>query len=65
MAKFFSEGVYNEKVVPKSMKNFDNLPKFDPENAQTFFDIAIGEGEEQETGRVVFEVFSKQVPKTG
>ena len=59
MAKFFSEGVYNEKVVPKQMKNFDKLPEFDSENVQTFFDIAIGEGEEAQKGRVVFEVFSK------
>jgi len=61
MAKFFSEGVYNEKVVPKSMKNFDRLPKFDLENVQTFFDIQIEGGEK---GRVVMEMFSKEVPKT-
>jgi peptidyl-prolyl isomerase G (cyclophilin G) len=61
MAKFFSEGVYNEKVVPKGMKNFERLPDFDPENVQTFFDIA-QDGEK--LGRVVMEIFSKTVPKT-
>jgi uncharacterized protein YozE (UPF0346 family) len=64
MAKFFSEGVYNEKVAPKPNNNFNKLPDYNSENAQTFFDITIGEGEEQQKGRVVFEVFSKQVPKT-
>lgn len=65
MAKFLSEGVYNEKEVVKAKKNFDKLPAFDQENAQTFFDIEIGnEGEEKQAGRVVFELFSKQVPKT-
>lgn len=42
MAKFFSEGVYNEKTAPKFEKNLDKLPDFDPENVQTFFDITIG-----------------------
>ena len=63
MAKFFSDGVYNEKVAPS--KKYA-LPKFNPANAQTYFDIAIGtEGEEgYEKGRVVFELFTKDVPKT-
>jgi hypothetical protein len=39
MAKFFSEGVYNEKVVKISPKNESKLPAFDQENSQTFFDI--------------------------
>lgn len=43
---------------------FNKLPKFNPENSQCFFDIEIGEGEDKESGRVVFELFTKQVPKT-
>ena len=61
IAKFFSEGVYNEKetkIVPKILVR---LPEFDKENAQTFFDIQIEEGD---SGRVVFELFTKSVPKT-
>ena len=65
MKKFFSEGVYSEKEAVKNVKTFDKLPAFDIENVQTYFDVTIGnEGEEKETGRVVFELFSKQVPKT-
>lgn len=66
MAKFFQQGIYNEKEEAKIKKVFDTLPRFDPENAQTFFDIEIGQpGEEPlHKGRVVFEVFTKQVPKT-
>lgn len=62
-AKFFKEGVYKEKDAPKKSAT---LPKFNLENAQTFFDITIGtEGEEGfEKGRVVFELFTKDVPKT-
>jgi hypothetical protein len=56
MAKFFSEGVYNEKVLKISPKNEVRLPAFLQENAQTFFDIQIEDGEK---GRVVFEVFTK------
>ena len=44
------------------------MPAYDPENVQTFMDIEIGDknapAEEIEKGRVVFEVFSKKVPKT-
>lgn len=49
------------------MKNFDRLPDFKQSNVQTYFDITIGnEGEEGfESGRVVFEVFSEDVPKSG
>ena len=65
MKKFFAEGVYQEKELPKSVKNFEKLPAFDSENVQTYFDVEIGnEEDEKEKGRVVFEVFSKQVPKT-
>lgn len=42
MQKFFSEGIYQEKDGAKIAKNHDKLPKFDFENAQTFFDIQIG-----------------------
>lgn len=66
LAAFFSQGVYNDKATIKPTKTFDKLPEFKPENAQTYFDITIGtEGEEgYESGRVVFEVFSEDVPKT-
>ena len=42
------------------------MKDFDPENSQCYFDIAIGtEGDEgYATGRVVFEVLTKMVPKT-
>ena len=64
MGKLFSEGLYNEKDAPKITKKHDALPAFDKENVQTFMDIEIGEGDEVEKGRVVYEVFSKEVPKT-
>ena len=42
------------------------MPDFDQENVQAFFDIQIGRPGTQdlETERVIFELFSKQVPKT-
>lgn len=48
------------------MKNFDAIPAFKQSNVQTYFDITIGtEGEEGfESGRVVFEIFNEDVPKT-
>lgn len=68
MKALFSQGLYNEKEAPKATKNFDKLPEYDPENVQTFMDIEIGDkdtpAEEKEKGRVVFEIFSKKVPKT-
>jgi hypothetical protein len=58
--------MYNEKEAVKFMKKFDKLPDFDFENAQTYFDIEIGNtgDEDKESGRIVFELFTKQVPKT-
>ena len=65
MAQFFAQGIYTEKKNVVAKKVFDKLPEFDPENAQTFFDIEIGnEGDEKVSGRVVFELFTKQVPLT-
>ena len=65
---FSGGGLYDEKETPKLSKNFDKLPEFDSENVQTFMDIEIGndddQADEKKKGRVVFEVFSKQVPKT-
>ena len=63
---FFNEGVYNDKAAPRITKNYSKLPDFDPENCQTYFDITIGEEGEDgyEKGRVVFEIFDKEVPKT-
>lgn len=44
------------------------MPAFDSENVQCFMDIEIGDkdapAEEKEKGRVVYEIFSKEVPKT-
>ena len=49
----------------KFKQSHEKLPPFEQDNAQTFFNIEIGnEGEEKEKGRVVFELFTKQVPKT-
>jgi uncharacterized protein YozE (UPF0346 family) len=67
MAKAFAGGLYNEKAIPEKKTDFDVLPFFDKNNAQVFFDIEIGVelGIEGNTkGRVVFELFTKQVPKT-
>jgi cyclophilin family peptidyl-prolyl cis-trans isomerase len=65
MAKFFAEGIYTEKEVAKTKKVHDKLPEFDQENVQTFFDFEIGnKGDTMIKGRVVFELFTKQVPKT-
>lgn len=62
----FGEGLYNEKDDVKFTKNYDKLPEFDAGNCQTFFDLEIGEpgADGNEKGRVVFELFSKTVPKT-
>lgn len=64
MKNMFSGGVYDDKKIAKQV--FDKLPEFDINNAQTFFDIEIGHPEalEKEKGRVVFELFSRKVPKT-
>lgn len=66
MQKAFAGGLYNEKEQPTPKRVYDNLPAFDPENAQTFFDLSIGnEGDEGYVKeRVVFELFTKKVPKT-
>ena len=66
LAAFFNEGVYNDKETVMPTRNLNVLPDFRPENVQTFFDITIGEeGEEGfESGRVVFEIFNEEVPKT-
>ena len=65
MQKAFAGGLYHEKGVARGPQVFNALPKFDPENAQVFFDFEIGSsGVILWEGRVVFEVFTKQVPKT-
>ena len=53
--------MYNEKSDVKHQKVHAKLPDFDLENSQTFFDIEIGNSgdEDKETGRIVFEVFTK------
>ena len=42
------------------------LPKFNPANPQTYFDITIGKKDtaEFQQGRVIFELFADQVPVT-
>lgn len=68
MQKMFAEGVYNEKEAPKVKKVHDKLPEFSADRRQTFFDIEISDPDNgdavTESGRVVFEVFDKEVPKT-
>lgn len=65
MANLFKQGIYAEKKDVKPRKVLSRLPDFDPENAQVYFDIEIGnEGDQKIGGRVVFELFTKQVPKT-
>lgn len=66
MRKALSQGLYNEKDEVKRTKVYDALPAFDPDNVQTYFDLEIGEpgADGNEKGRVVFELFSKTVPKT-
>mmetsp|Transcript_35620 Transcript_35620/g.54465 ORF Transcript_35620/g.54465 Transcript_35620/m.54465 type:complete len:301 (-) Transcript_35620:14-916(-) len=67
MQKFFSEGIYNEKEMKQPVK-YDRLPEFNTSNPQTYFDIVIGKDDEPEEakdrGRVVFELFNKDVPLT-
>ncbi len=55
---FQSESLYSEKAAPAPAAG---LPKYDPTNLHVFMDIKIGAAEPQ---KVVFELFSKVVPKT-
>lgn len=75
MAKLFSKGIYNDKKVEQRQEEpeqeddemkITTLPDFNAENPQTFFDVEIGkEGDEGHAkGRVVFELFNADVPKT-
>ena len=55
----------------KEPQFFDTLPEFNPENSQCYFDIKIGNPDIHDenyknlpTHRVVFEIFTSQVPKT-
>lgn len=67
MQGMFGGGMYNEMPdPPKPTENITKLPEFRPENTQTYFDIEIGnEGDaEYQKGRVVFELFDKEVPTT-
>ena len=56
--------MYNEKKTAPA--KIYAIPKFKQESVQTYFDITIGEegSEGFEKGRVVFEIFDKEVPKT-
>jgi len=52
--------LYNEKKEGKVAKKHDKLPTFTEENTQVFFDIEIGnEDDEKVKERVVFELFTK------
>ena len=62
MQAMFKQGLYNEKEVVVQPTVHKKLPEFNPENVQCFFDIEIADSDVKE--RVVFEVFSKQAPKT-
>lgn len=66
MQKAFSQGLYNEKDAPKATRSHSALPAFEIDNAQVYFDIEIGNPGDESTHkeRVVFELFTKQVPKT-
>jgi len=48
------------------LKVFDKLPLFEQENAQVFFEITIGNQDDSDiqSGKVIMELFTKQVPKT-
>ena len=61
MQNMFKQGMYNDQKDVVHAKKFDKLPEFNPENAQVFFDIEIGNvgDEEKQSGRIVFELFSK------
>jgi Cyclophilin type peptidyl-prolyl cis-trans isomerase/CLD len=52
--------LYNEKEAAIT-KVEESLPEFDSANPQVYFEIKIGEEESQ---RVVFELFKQKVPKT-
>jgi len=70
ISSFISQGIYNEKdpKIKKQRKHVvkKELPEFNPENVQCYFDLAIGheydEAEAMVTGRVVFELFDQDLP---
>ena len=80
MAKsLFSGGLYEDKKItpaaPKATEKDEeddeekeerSLPEFNPDNPQVYLDIEIegGEGQEAQKGRVIFELFNQDVPKT-
>ena len=61
MKNMFSSGIYDEKVDAQGHEQFKKLPTFDPENVQTWFEVAIGEKDDpnKKKGKIYFEVFSK------
>ena len=64
-----SAGLFEDKEGKKDPVFYDTLPEFNPENVQCYYDFKIGDPlhddyKSFETGRVVFELFSTQVPKT-
>lgn len=65
MKKMFSEGMYNDKDAGKIERELTELPAFKPTNPQVYFDLSIGNEEDEDyvKERVVFELFG-DVPKT-
>lgn len=60
-----------EAPVKKEPVYFDTLPEFNPENSQCFFDIKVGTPDIHDENyknkpihRIIFELFTNQVPKT-
>ena len=66
MKNMFSRGIYDEKSDAKGHQKFEKLPDFDPENVQTWLEVAIGDKDDpnRHKEKVYFEVFNKLVPKT-
>ena len=61
MKNLFGGGMYDDKKDVQQKKIYSKLPDFDIENSQVYFDIAIGnpDDEKAQVGRVTFELFSK------
>lgn len=62
----FSDSIYEEKPDAEGHTTYNELPPFDPENYQCYFDICIGnpadDEKDKKRGRIVFEVFKNRVP---
>jgi len=65
LKSLFSAGIYEDKSL-KENKKAQSLPRFNPVNPQTYFDITIGQRGDPEyrKGTVVFELFADHTPIT-